>query len=190
MFSAVNPQKEMEEAARRIARLVREKGCRYGEIAVITGNLEEYGNLAKQVFTAAGIPYFIDEKHTVLMNPFVEYFRAALEMAVQDFSYESVFRYLRCGMSCVTREEADLLENYVLALGIRGFKKWDEVWVRIYRGMPPESIQRLNEIRQRFADETRELALSFKGGKKTVREYCTFLYEFACLLYTSPSPRD
>ena len=33
MFSAVNPQKEMEEAARRIARLVREKGCRYGEIA-------------------------------------------------------------------------------------------------------------------------------------------------------------
>ena len=114
----------MEEAARRIARLVREKGCRYGEIAVITGNLEEYGNLAKQVFTAAGIPYFIDEKHTVLMNPFVEYFRAALEMAVQDFSYESVFRYLRCGMSCVTREEADLLENYVLALGIRGFKRW------------------------------------------------------------------
>lgn len=105
MFSAVNPQKEMEEAARRIARLVREKGCRYGEIAVITGNLEEYGNLAKQVFTAAGIPYFIDEKHTVLMNPFVEYFRAALEMAVQDFSYESVFRYLRCGMSCVTRRK-------------------------------------------------------------------------------------
>ena len=179
MFSAVNPLSEMEETARRIARLVREKGCRYGEIAVITGNLEEYGNLARQVFEESDIPYFIDEKHTVLMNPFVEYFRAALEMAVQDFTYESVFRYLRCGMSCVTREEADLLENYVLALGIRGFKHWDEKWVRIYRGMPPESIQTLNEIRERFADETRELALSFKGGKKTVREYCTILYEFA-----------
>ena len=179
MFAAVNPLSEMEETARRIARLVRKKGCRYGEIAVITGNLEEYGKLARQVFEESGIPYFIDEKHTVLMNPFVEYFRAALEMAVQDFSYESVFRYLRCGMSCVIREEADLLENYVLALGIRGFKHWDEKWVRIYRGMPSESIQTLNEIRERFADETRELALSFKGGKKTVREYCTILYEFA-----------
>ena len=179
MFAAVNPLSEMEETARRIARLVRKIGCRYGEIAVITGNLEEYGKLARQVFEESGIPYFIDEKHTVLMNPFVEYFRAALEMAVQDFSYESVFRYLRCGMSCVIREEADLLENYVLALGIRGFKHWDEKWVRIYRGMPPESIQTLNEIRERFADETRELALSFKGGKKTVREYCTILYEFA-----------
>ena len=179
MFSAVSPLAEMKETARRIARLVREKGCRYGEIAVITGNLEEYGSLAGQVFREAGIPYFIDEKHTVLMNPFVEYFRAALEMAVQDFSYESVFRYLRCGMSCVTREEADLLENYVLALGIRGFKRWDEKWVRIYRGMPAESIQELNEIRERFAEETRELALNFKGGRKTVREYCTILYEFA-----------
>ena len=178
MFSAVSPLKEMEETARRIAGLVRERGCRYGEIAVITGNLEEYGSLAKQVFTAAGIPYFIDEKHTVLMNPFVEYLRAALEMVVQDFSYESVFRYLRCGMSCVSREEADLLENYVLALGIRGFRRWDEKWVRIYRGMPPESIQTLNEIRERFADETRELAFCFKGGRKTVREYCTILYEF------------
>ena len=179
MFSAVSPLAEMKETARRIARLVREKGCRYGEIAVITGNLEEYGSLAGQVFREAGIPYFIDEKHTVLMNPFVEYFRAALEMAVQDFSYESVFRYLRCGMSCVTGEEADLLENYVLALGIRGFRRWDEKWVRIYRGMPAESIQELNEIRERFAEETRELALNFKGGRKTVREYCTILYEFA-----------
>ena len=179
MFSAVSPLAEMKETARRIARLVREKGCRYGEIAVITGNLEEYGSLAGQVFREAGIPYFIDEKHTVLMNPFVEYFRAALEMAVQDFSYESVFRYLRCGMSCVTGEEADLLENYVLALGIRGFRRWDEKWVRIYRGMPAESIQKLNEIRERFAEETRELALNFKGGRKTVREYCTILYEFA-----------
>ena len=61
-----------------------------------------------------------------MMNPFVEYLRAAMEMAVQGFPYESVFRYLRCGMSEVTREQADKLENYVLALGIRGYKKWSE----------------------------------------------------------------
>lgn len=30
------------------------------------------------------------------MNPFVEFLRAAIEMVVQSFSYESVFRYLRC----------------------------------------------------------------------------------------------
>lgn len=82
------------------------------------------------------------------MNPFVEYLRAALEMTVQGFSYESVFRYLRCGMSDLSRREVDILENYVIALGIRGFRKWNETWVRIYRGMDPAVIMDLNEIRE------------------------------------------
>ena len=178
IFSAGTPLKEMEETARRILRLVRKEGYRFGEIAVITGNLEEYGNLARQAFDNSGIPCFIDEKHSILMNPFVEYVRAALEMAAQGFSYESVFRYLRCGMSDITRQETDWLENYVVALGIRGFKKWKEKWVRIYRGMKEESILELNEIRERFVRETEELARGFSGKKKTVKEYCGFLYEF------------
>ena len=116
IFQAGNPEREMEETARRISRLVREHGYRYGQIAVITGNLEEYGSIARHVFDAAEIPFFVDEKHSVLMNPFVEYLRAALEMTVQGFSYESVFRYLRCGMSDLSRRKVDILENYVIAL--------------------------------------------------------------------------
>ena len=178
IFSAQSPEKEMEEAARRMVRLVREEGYRYGEIALITGNLSEYGSVAKQIFEKAGIPYFLDEKHTILMNPFVEYVRAALEMAVTGFTYESVFRYLRCGISDITREETDLLENYVIALGIRGFGRWNEKWVRIYRGMEPEDIQRLNEIREKFVAETAALNEGFSGGKKTVEEFTRCLYEF------------
>ena len=178
IFAAASPLEEMREAARRMAQLVRTCGYRYGEIAVITGNLEEYARLASQVFEEADIPYFIDEKHSVLMNPFVEYLRAAMEMAVQGFPYESVFRYLRCGMSEVTREQADKLENYVLALGIRGYRKWSEKWVRVYRGMEADQIQELNEIREVFAEEVKGLADGFCAGKKTVEEYCRILYEF------------
>ena len=178
IFLAGNPEKEMEETARRIIRLVREKEYRYGQIAVITGNLEEYGSIARHVFAEAEIPYFVDEKHSVLMNPFVEYLRAALEMAVQGFSYESVFRYLRCGMSDITRREADVLENYVIALGIRGFRKWKETWTRIYRDMDPASILEVNRIRESFVEETELLAERFSGKKKTIREYSRCLYEF------------
>lgn len=178
VFSARNPLDEMEETARRIRMLVREKGYRYGQIAVITGNMEEYKNVAKQAFVRSDIPCFLDEKHTVLMNPFVEFLRAALEMIIQGFSYEGVFRYLRCGISDIERDETDRLENYVLALGIRGHKAWAEKWVRIYRGMRPEDIQELNQIRTRFIDEAGTLYQGFRGGKKTVREYCVCLYEF------------
>lgn len=178
IFCAGDPVREMEETARRILRLVREKGCRYGEIAVVTGDLETYGSLARQAFEDAGIPFFVDEKHSILMNPFVEYIRAALEMAAQGFSYESVFRYLRCGMSDVSREETDWLENYAVALGIRGFKRWKEKWVRVYRGMKEESLLEINRIREKFTEETEALAVGFSGKKKTVREYCQYLYEF------------
>lgn len=178
LFSAANPQREMEEAARRIHRLVRENGYRYGQIAVITGNLDVYGDMAKQVFKNTGIPYFIDEKHSILMNPFVEYIRSALEMIVQNFSYESVFRYLRCGMSGLKREEIDELENYVLALGIRGQKKWKETWVRSYRGMQPERVPELNRVREAFGEEVSALTEGFSHKKGTIQEYCECLYDF------------
>lgn len=178
IFAASTPLMEMRETARQMAELVRTKGYRYGEMAVITGNLEEYGRLAVQAFEEAKIPYFIDEKHSVLMNPFVEYLRAAMEMVVLGFPYASVFRYLRCGMSAVTREQADKLENYVIALGIRGYKKWSGKWVRIYKGMDPDAIQELNAIREIFVEEVKDLAEGFGSGKKTIEEYCRILYGF------------
>ena len=178
IFAAESPIKEMEETARRIRRMVREEGMKYGEIAVITGNLEAYKSISTQVFEEAQIPFFLDEKHTILMNPFVEYIRSALEMAAKDFSYESVFRYLRCEMSAITREQADMLENYVLALGIRGYKKWSEKWIRVYRTMREEDIAVLNESREIFVNEVEALARGFTSGKKKVCEYCYSLYQF------------
>ena len=177
IFSSESPWAEMEETARRICRLVRTEGLRYGDIAVITGNLEEYGPAARQAFERAGIPFFIDETHGIIQNPFVEYLRAAIELIDKSFSFESVFRYLRSGLSDITPEEADSLENYVRAVGIRSFRRWDEKWVRVYRGMDPAEISALNDIRERFLSETRELREGLSGCR-TVRDYCTRLYWF------------
>ena len=44
--------------------------------------------------------------------------------------------------------------------------------------MEAEKIQELNEIREIFAEEVRELAQGFGSGKKTVEEYCRILCEF------------
>ena len=178
IWSAVSPREEVEDTARRIRKLVREKGFRYGDIAVITGNLEEYASLTREIFRQRDIPCFIDETHSVLMNPFVEFVRASLEMVRRNFSYESVFRYLRCGLSDVTREEADRLENYVLALGIRSLREWEETWVRNYRGMDPEELLPLNDLRAKFVSEVSEFRKDMEGRGHTVLEYCSALYRF------------
>ena len=103
----------IRDRAETILRLVREEGYRYRDFAVVTGALEEYGREAERIFRSAGIPLFLDQKRDVMMNPFVEFIRSAVDMAVQNCSYESVFRFLRCGLADFTEDEADRMENYV-----------------------------------------------------------------------------
>ena len=72
----------------------------------------------------------MDHKKSILLNAFVEYLRSLLEMAEQNFTYESVFRHLRTGLCGFDCDEVDRMENYCLALGIKGYKKWQQAWVR------------------------------------------------------------
>ena len=70
--------------------------------------MEAYGHCLERIFPEYGIPCFLDYKRSVLNNPFVEFLRALLEMTEQDFTYETVFRFLRSGLSGMRREETDL----------------------------------------------------------------------------------
>lgn len=174
-----NPLTEVEDTARKIKRLIREKGYRYGEIAVVTGDLPTYASYVRWIFQRSDIPYFIDEKHTILMNPFVEFLRAAMEVMTERFSYESCFRYLRCSMSSLTLSQIDEMDNYVTALGIQGYVHWKEKWVRLYRGLDEKKIMDLNQSREIFLEELAPMIEGFRGRGKTVRERSEALYTFA-----------
>lgn len=173
-----DPRTELEDVARIIHRIVREQGYRYKDFAVVTGDLETYGHYADQVFGKFQIPYFVDQKHSVLMNTLVEFMRSAVDLAVQNFSYESVFRYLRCGMSSLSTTEIDELENYVIALGVRGMKRYKESWVRVYRGMDKSRLEFINGFRKRFIEEVEEFVRGFKRKGLTVEERTKALYQF------------
>jgi ATP-dependent helicase/nuclease subunit B len=97
--SLKNPREELKFAACEIVRLTREQGYRYRDIAVVTGDVQQYGNYVPEIFEQYHIPYFIDQTKNILFHPFIECIRAILEMIEYDFSYESVFRFLRCGLA-------------------------------------------------------------------------------------------
>ena len=175
---AETPAEELTCAAETILRLVREKGYHYRDFAVVTGDLEEYGREAGRIFRAAGIPCFLDQKHNVMMNPFVEFIRAAIDMAVQNCSYESVFRFLRCGLTDFSEEETDRMENYVLALGIRSRKQYEEKWIRLPRHMNPEEIGELNGLRERFIRKTQEFMSGIKEKMSPAERKTEVLYRF------------
>ena len=172
-----NPEAEVAWAASQIRSLVREKGYHYRDFALIAGDMEAYGPALERILKDYEIPCFLDNKRSVLKNPFVEFIRALLEIAELDFSYESVFRYLRSGLSGMEPEETDLLENYVLALGVRGAKKWENRFIRTYGKLKEEELEELNEIRERFAGDLVPFAKLQRKKHVTVRERTMSLYE-------------
>ena len=75
--------------------------------------------LLAEVFGAMDIPYFIDAKKPLLFHPLFELVRAALECWAYHPKYEHILRFVKNPLLPISREQADLLDNYALAHGLR-----------------------------------------------------------------------
>lgn len=102
--------------------MVRDNGYRFKDIAVVCRNIDEYEKISTVIFNEYNIPFFIDKKREILNNPLVVVIISSLEILASNWSYESVFKYLKSGLVNVERDYIDILENYILANGIKGYK--------------------------------------------------------------------
>lgn len=193
LSEALNPAMEVRQVSIQIKKLVLEEGYSYRDIAVVTGDLEIYGDYFEREALVYDIPIFMDRTRGLLLNPFIEYIRSALKLVLGDFTYETVFHYLRCGLTDFTSEEIDRLENYVLAYGIRGKKKWSQAFVRkedlrILAASEDEGeedgnnkenqqivlLEQLNDTRQQLMEQIAPLL----EKQETAGEMVKMLYDF------------
>lgn len=171
-----NPKDELMFVANEIASLVRKEKYHYADIAVVTGDVNLYANYALEAFEQYGIPFFVDQTKNILYHPLVEFVRAALEVVETGFSYESVFRFLRCGLCGISEEQIDILENYVLAKGIRGAKKWQSTWTFVRDGETDEMLE-LNQVRSRVVELLLPLHQAFSDPDVKVKAVAVALYD-------------
>ena len=174
-------KQEAAFAAREIKKLVREEGLAYRDIAVVCGDLESYAGQLRTEMDQMGIPYFLDSTGGILLNPFVEYIRSALQMVIQDFSRESVNHYLRSGMTGIPREEVDLFDVYLRKTGIRGRSRFEKLFTRpmqeIREGVTSEEVkekafaelERINAVRSRVLEQVDGLKNMGKSASDKVR---------------------
>ena len=186
MFEALSPREEVHQTALYIRNLIREQEFNYRDIAVVIGDLEGYASYVETEFGQLEIPCFIDRTRGIVLNPMIEYIKSALQLYIKDFSYDTVFHFLRSGMVDISREEIDELENYVIRTGARGYRTYSRLFTRRTEEMQQgsgqddterveETMERLNRIRQQFADtvEILHMAPRAKAG-----EYVDHLYDF------------
>ncbi len=187
VFTAGNPYNEITHTAASIRNLVRQEGYLYREIGIIYSDTELYPKYIKSIFRSYDIPVFPDEKKPIINHPVVIFIMSALEIITEGFSYEPVFRYAKSGFARIPRELTDILENYILATGLRGniwrdSEKWS-VRADIFAEnseltqAEKENFKVVNRARDIIAKPLISLADNLKNGK-TVKEKCIAIYEF------------
>ena len=165
--SAPTPMDELAFCARRIRQLVNDDGYDYRDIAVVTGDLSSYGGKAARVFGDYDIPLFVDETLSITNERFVRCIRAIFAILNDDFSYRSVFSYLRCGFTDISMDDIDVLENYALGHNIKGWKKWSS-------GFSDENAEAVRLKVAKIFAPVRE----FRAQRgKTVLSITRFIYE-------------
>lgn len=171
----MNPYSEIEHLANEIIHLVREKNYRFKDIAIITKNIESYSAITKAIFTQYEIPIFMDQKRDLSKNILVQFLLAIFDIFSKNWSYESVFAYLKTGLVEIEDEEIYKLENYCLSFGIKGSKWYKEDWN--FGNLDKEQIEEINNLRKKTVEPLIKLKEELEKNK-TVKEMSGQIYYF------------
>ncbi|GAA0086152.1 helicase-exonuclease AddAB subunit AddB [Clostridium sp. CTA-7] len=174
VYKANNSYDEIEVVAKDILRMVRDNGYRFKDIAVVCRNIDEYEKISTVIFNEYNIPFFIDKKREILNNPLVVVIISSLEILSSNWSYESVFKYLKSGLVNVERDYIDILENYILSNGIKGYKWTKDLYDK-------ENISEEENIILEIMEEIRAPLIKLHNkikGKHRVKDFAINIYEF------------
>ena len=127
LYAAASPFDECEHAAAYIRRKVRDEGARYRDFVVCARDIEPYGGFLAMAMARYDVPVFLAEKPDLLSRPPMALVTGALAAVQNYFKYEDLFGCLKTGLTHLTRDEVDQLENYVLTWNIRG-GAWERDW--------------------------------------------------------------
>ena len=177
LFLAKNQYSEIEEVAKNILKLVRDNGYRYRDISIITKNIATYSSLARAIFDKYDIPIFIDENRDLNQNIVVQYVLAILEIFTRNWSYESVFNYIKTGFSNIDEDDIFKLEKYCLKWGIKQNKWKKQFTYGNYDEREKSDIERLEQIRRNLVDPLMNLKKEIDANK-TVQGISKAIYQF------------
>lgn len=160
LFVANNPYTEVEYIAKNIHNLVKKCGYSYNEIGIITEDLSLYSEDAKAVFTKYDIPIFIDEKKELNQNILIKFIISMLDIFVKNWSFDSIFNYLKIGLLDIDEEDIYLLENYCRKWGIRGNKFYNKKF----------EYEQLNDVQEKLESLRQKIVTPLLKFKDSVSQ--------------------
>lgn len=151
LFLAKNKYSEIENVAKNIVLLIKNNNYKYSEISIITKNIDSYSSIIKSIFSKYEIPVFIDEKKDLNQNILIRYILSILEIIINNYSYESVFNYLKNPFLNLDEDDIFKLEKYVIKYGIKN-NKFKKDFIFGINDNNKEEINYLNDLRKKIIE--------------------------------------
>jgi len=185
---AANRRLEAEAAVIDIVRLCREENYQYNDIGIIIRE-PAYNGILQAILQDYKIPFFSDNKRLFVHHPLAELLRSCLE-AIRTWQYEPLLRCFKTDFFDVTRDDIDILENYVLEFGIKGKKIWlsESDWTFCQQSFnealsvqDEEYLEKINNIRRQLLPPLAELTDNLANAQN-IQDYTYSLYNFLMAL--------
>lgn len=176
LINAANIYAEVESAAAFIVELVRDKGLRFRDIVVICNDMETRGSIIKRTFEEYGLPIFLDKKRNALHHPILEFVSALIDINSRGWLTQDVFRLAKTGLSELTNDEVEELENYAFKYKIRG-NAWKKEFVKGAIEYQQSGLEHINAIRSKLIQPTLLFEETYKEAG-TVEEKVRALYDY------------
>ncbi|MDR1572611.1 MAG: PD-(D/E)XK nuclease family protein [Clostridiales Family XIII bacterium] len=173
LLAAASPYAEAESAAIAILRLVRDEGFRFRDILVICNDMEARGAIIRRVFSEYGLPVFMDRRRPLMHNPVLEYITALMDAVAEGWRTDDIVRLMKTGMSPVSHEQCEMLDEYAFERRLRGKGAWTRPFSRPgpYERDGAEAARRLellNEARSLIAGHIAKFSEAVGGERGLV----------------------
>ncbi|MBQ7900856.1 MAG: exodeoxyribonuclease V subunit gamma, partial [Clostridia bacterium] len=183
LVKAKNPYNEVDNAARYIIHLVRDCKLRYKDICIICSDINQYNHIFYNIFARYDIPFFMDEKTPVLRHHIVVFVLNILDVYLNNYSYESIFNFLKSGFNDINAEQISTLENFILKTNITK-NAWlsDERWNTIianYTSASAYDVDVINRIRNDYILPLAQFHDAIKG-RNAACDSAKKLYAYLC----------
>ena len=166
---------EVEYVAKEIIRLVREENVRFNDIMVLPSDFETYADIIREVFTKNDINFFLDNTTNMNDTNVIRAIIKILDIVNYDFSTKDIISFLKTGLTPLTKEETETLENYTLEFNIK-----HTMWLKEFtynNEFEEYDLNKINEDKDKFISPILNLRQNLKD-KENVGEMTKVLYEF------------
>lgn len=128
-----NPKSEVEYCFKTIRRLVREENLQFKDCVIVSRNEDPYRELINLASKTYKVPCFVDTRVQVSALPLSVFMLSALKAAV-SFDSEDIIKMLKTGLTFLSSDEVNELENYTYVWSVNG-SGWKSKWLQNPNGL-------------------------------------------------------